>query len=61
VRFQFDERKSSNLRRNAKRGIGFEEAQEMVQPSSKRSSGKPSTSATSSVLPVTANRRGKPL
>jgi uncharacterized DUF497 family protein len=29
VRFQFDARKSAKLRSNAKRGIGFEEAQEI--------------------------------
>ncbi len=29
VRFHFDERKSKRLRRNPKRGIGFEEAQEI--------------------------------
>jgi uncharacterized DUF497 family protein len=29
MRFQFDERKSNSLRRNPKRGIGFEEAQEI--------------------------------
>jgi len=29
VRFHFDERKSKSLRRNPKRGIGFEEAQEI--------------------------------
>jgi uncharacterized DUF497 family protein len=29
VRFHFDERKSKSLRRNPKRGIGFEEAREV--------------------------------
>lgn len=29
MRFQFDTRKSERLRRNPKRGIGFEEAQEI--------------------------------
>ncbi len=29
MRFHFDERKSRSLRRNPKRGIGFEEAQEI--------------------------------
>jgi uncharacterized DUF497 family protein len=29
MRFRFDERKSSRLRANRKRGIGFEEAQEI--------------------------------
>jgi uncharacterized DUF497 family protein len=29
MRFEFDERKSSRLRANPKRGIGFEEAQEI--------------------------------
>ena len=29
MRFQFDERKSGRLRANPKRGIGFEEAQEV--------------------------------
>jgi uncharacterized DUF497 family protein len=29
MRFQFDERKRNSLRRNPKRGIGFEEAQEI--------------------------------
>ena len=29
VRFHFDERKSKSLRRNPRRGIGFEEAQEV--------------------------------
>ena len=29
MRFHFDERKSKSLRRNPKRGIGFEEAQEI--------------------------------
>ncbi len=29
MRFQFDEAKSESLRRNPKRGIGFEEAQEL--------------------------------
>jgi uncharacterized DUF497 family protein len=29
MRFQFDERKSAKLRANSKRGIGFEEAQEI--------------------------------
>ena len=29
MRFRFDERKSKRLRANPKRGIGFEEAQEM--------------------------------
>jgi uncharacterized DUF497 family protein len=29
VRFHFDERKSKSLRRNPKRGIGFEEVQEI--------------------------------
>jgi uncharacterized DUF497 family protein len=29
MRFQFDARKSARLRRNPKRGIGFEEAQEI--------------------------------
>jgi len=29
MRFRFDERKSSRLRANPKRGIGFEEAQEV--------------------------------
>ena len=29
MRFHFDERKSKSLRRNLKRGIGFEEAQEV--------------------------------
>jgi uncharacterized DUF497 family protein len=29
MRFQFDERKSARLRANPKRGIGFEEAQEI--------------------------------
>ncbi|MGA7695227.1 MAG: BrnT family toxin [Candidatus Sulfotelmatobacter sp.] len=29
MRFQFDERKSAQLRANLKRGIGFEEAQEI--------------------------------
>jgi len=29
VRFQFDARKSNKLRRNPKRGIGFEEAKEV--------------------------------
>lgn len=29
MRFQFDDRKSGVLRRNPKRGIGFEEAQEI--------------------------------
>jgi uncharacterized DUF497 family protein len=29
MRFQFDARKSERLRRNPKRGIGFEEAQEI--------------------------------
>jgi uncharacterized DUF497 family protein len=29
VRFHFDERKSKSLRRNPRRGIGFEEAQEI--------------------------------
>jgi uncharacterized DUF497 family protein len=31
VRFQFDEKKSAALRKNSKRGIGFEEAQEIFQ------------------------------
>jgi hypothetical protein len=30
MRFQFDERKSVSLRANPKRGVGFEEAQEVV-------------------------------
>jgi uncharacterized DUF497 family protein len=29
MRFQFDERKSKSLRRNPRRGIGFEEVQEI--------------------------------
>ena len=29
MRFRFDERKSKSLRRNPRRGIGFEEAQEV--------------------------------
>jgi len=29
VRFKFDKKKSAALRRNPKRGIGFEEAQEI--------------------------------
>jgi uncharacterized DUF497 family protein len=29
MRFQFDARKSERLRRNPKRGVGFEEAQEI--------------------------------
>ncbi len=31
MRFQFDPRKSLRLRRNPKRGIGFEEAQEIFE------------------------------
>jgi uncharacterized DUF497 family protein len=31
VRFKFDKRKSITLRANAKRGIGFEEAQELFR------------------------------
>jgi uncharacterized DUF497 family protein len=33
MRFHFDERKSKRLRANAKRGIGFEEAQEIFSHS----------------------------
>jgi uncharacterized DUF497 family protein len=33
MRFQFDERKSARLRVNPKRGIGFEEAQEIFSHS----------------------------
>jgi uncharacterized DUF497 family protein len=31
MRFKFDKRKSAALRRNPKRGIGFEEAQEIFR------------------------------